>query len=1182
MKVIANFNTRELLIENRIKAVMSENLVDTILFEFSDDFIGYEIIVAFVDDKKNPIGGRLLTTSHTQGALYTYIIPSGITAYPSVYYQIIAVIESTGEVWKSKIDKIYFFESLDRTNESIESYPLYPDWVDAINQANEISGNISTQLDTIIQLEEDITLAESLRDYAEDIRIANENGRILNEATRTSNEATRVLRENGRITNEANRVSSENARNTIGFYDPYTTYSKYNKVYYSGSTYWYTNSTSAAGFPPSEYTNNAWWSPVSIEGHTPILTVNAAFTNLPNTSAGVNLIPNGDDGKFDFYIPRGSQVSLNGTPVTVINPNVNPSITDSGSNGDHILKFNLPRSQKSFVNSTTTLIAGNSASVNSFVNSAGDLGLDFRIPQGNDATISIGTTSTLNPNQNASVINSGSLGAAIFNFSIPRGSLVTLNSSSPVTVLNPNQSPTITNTGLNGDMILKFGIPRASTFTVGTVTNTAFSTDSPSIQNVGANGDVVLNFRLQRPPNISISNTTTLTPGSLATVTPTYNNGDISLVFGIPQGLKGDTGENFTIFGVYDTYANLISAHPTGSAGEAWAVGTVHPYNIYIWDTLTNSWFNIGPLTPSNTAETVSIDDVGNYYAEANVEDALQQVYFDKVNNTDVSTSDTANTIVKRSGNDINTKAINFSSNIDIPKKISWNDAEGTFNMEMFDGVVLQVGQENHLYGYVDAGVTVSNGQVVYLSGVAFDSLLFKPTNVSAPGFSPFLVMGFCTTPGTSNPGDRIYVTVMGKVHGINTGAYPIGTVLYVDPTVVGGFTGTKPIDPYPGVKVGAIIKSGVEGIVICSVYHGLYITELHDVDVNSPSGNQLIGYNSATQRWENKTFSYSDFGASPNLHTHFYASSDITNGPANSVKNFLIAGNGIFGSSYNGSTEYTWSIQSNSGVSNSIGTLLIEADSIGVVLGTNSTTAAKGNHAHGNINNNGSIGTTANLAVLTGDSGILTTGTVPTSTGGTGLTSFTSGGAVYATSTSVLTTGTLPITAGGSGKTSFTNNSILIGNNGNSLKEIGTGSSGQILISGGSLGLPTWTSTPTFGQGAKSFTPIIGDNSTNIATTAFVNSSLLEFSNSPTFTGTLSTSWSGSQAPFSQAVTVTGIASTDEPILDVVMSGTYATDELRNTEWAYIYYAITATDQITFYARQKPTASLPFTAKVI
>jgi hypothetical protein len=43
---------------------------------------------------------------------------------------------------------------------------------------------------------------------------------------------------------------------------------------------------------------------------------------------------------------------------------------------------------------------------------------------------------------------------------------------------------------------------------------------------------------------------------------------------------------------------------------------------------------------------------------------------------------------------------------------------------------------------------------------------------------------------------------------------------------------------------------------------------------------------------------------------------------------------------------------------------------------------------------------------------------TIATARGGTGLTSFTSGGAMYATSTSALTTGTLPISAGGTGST--------------------------------------------------------------------------------------------------------------------------------------------------------------------
>ena len=46
---------------------------------------------------------------------------------------------------------------------------------------------------------------------------------------------------------------------------------------------------------------------------------------------------------------------------------------------------------------------------------------------------------------------------------------------------------------------------------------------------------------------------------------------------------------------------------------------------------------------------------------------------------------------------------------------------------------------------------------------------------------------------------------------------------------------------------------------------------------------------------------------------------------------------------------------------------------------------------------------------------------TIGTTKGGTGLTSFTSGGALYATSTSALTTGTLPVASGGTGATTLT-----------------------------------------------------------------------------------------------------------------------------------------------------------------
>ena len=73
---------------------------------------------------------------------------------------------------------------------------------------------------------------------------------------------------------------------------------------------------------------------------------------------------------------------------------------------------------------------------------------------------------------------------------------------------------------------------------------------------------------------------------------------------------------------------------------------------------------------------------------------------------------------------------------------------------------------------------------------------------------------------------------------------------------------------------------------------------------------------------------------------------------------------------------------------------------------------------------------------VYSAGTGLTLTGTtfsltapVATSLGGTGLSSFTSGGAVYATSTSALTTGTLPVTAGGTGATSLTSGYLVKGN---------------------------------------------------------------------------------------------------------------------------------------------------------
>ena len=121
--------------------------------------------------------------------------------------------------------------------------------------------------------------------------------------------------------------------------------------------------------------------------------------------------------------------------------------------------------------------------------------------------------------------------------------------------------------------------------------------------------------------------------------------------------------------------------------------------------------------------------------------------------------------------------------------------------------------------------------------------------------------------------------------------------------------------------------------------------------------------------------------------------------------------------------------------------------------------------------------------------------GTLTTGSGGTGLTAFTSGGAVYATSTSALTTGTLPVASGGTGATTLTGvvkasgttaftagnvslstevtgtlpvgnggtgatsltlNNVLLGNNTSAPQTVAPGTSGNVLTSNGT----TWVSS--------------------------------------------------------------------------------------------------------------------------
>ena len=117
----------------------------------------------------------------------------------------------------------------------------------------------------------------------------------------------------------------------------------------------------------------------------------------------------------------------------------------------------------------------------------------------------------------------------------------------------------------------------------------------------------------------------------------------------------------------------------------------------------------------------------------------------------------------------------------------------------------------------------------------------------------------------------------------------------------------------------------------------------------------------------------------------------------------------------------------------------------------------------------------TTGLTPSTATQGAVTVaGTLVAANGGTGLTSFTSGGAVYATSTSALTTGTLPIASGGTNSTATPTAGGIGYGTGTAHAYTAAGTSGQPLISAGA-------GAPAFG------TLALGTANTNVSGTLTV-----------------------------------------------------------------------------------------------
>lgn len=243
-------------------------------------------------------------------------------------------------------------------------------------------------------------------------------------------------------------------------------------------------------------------------------------------------------------------------------------------------------------------------------------------------------------------------------------------------------------------------------------------------------------------------------------------------------------------------------------------------------------------------------------------------------------------------------------------------------------------------------GATLTKGTVVYISGATGQIPTVSKALATSDATSA-QTLGMITADLANNSNGN--VTIIGLITNIDTSAYTDGQQLYLSGTTAGAVTATKPYAPIHLVYVAVVeYAHPTQGKLFVKVQNGYELDEIHNVSAQTPSNGQTIVYNSSNSLWENNTVSLT-IGVNGTLPIANGGTGQTT---ANAALNALLplqTGN---------ASKY------------------LQTD------GTNATWDA--------------------ISLSTAD----ITGILPTANGGTGLSSFTANGVVYASSTSALTSG--------------------------------------------------------------------------------------------------------------------------------------------------------------------------------
>ena len=150
-----------------------------------------------------------------------------------------------------------------------------------------------------------------------------------------------------------------------------------------------------------------------------------------------------------------------------------------------------------------------------------------------------------------------------------------------------------------------------------------------------------------------------------------------------------------------------------------------------------------------------------------------------------------------------------------------------------------------------DSGVTINKGQAVMAVGSVGDRIRVAKANADGSVSARFM-LGVASENITN--GNEGYINLLGAITKVNTSAYTVGTVLYIDPATPGALTSTEPTSPQLDMSVAIVTRQhATTGIIFVRMWNqGVDLNEVNDVKITTPADKQVLTYDSSTSIWVN------------------------------------------------------------------------------------------------------------------------------------------------------------------------------------------------------------------------------------------------------------------------------------------------------------------------------------------